>query len=252
MSVAGSVVFVPEWREEMVRRSKRANPRGVSMADYSEEDYNVSGDRQNEQPDEPDAFTDSSISLSQSQSDVNRFYCLEVKRCCFSTTAYDNLRHVASLLFIEEYQSKQSLYHDNSIESNFLTYYLTLLFVYRFEEIAKKICVDSRHEEQLTSISKFLKDMIILETISKFGSGLFILVQVVLLLDFVHRWNDTWVGYDERFWNSLFLGPRISGEHLRYWTGKRMSITLVKSFDSKTDPNFTNELHIRSSSLSSI
>ncbi|KAF4394716.1 hypothetical protein CsatB_019208 [Cannabis sativa] len=38
------------------------------------------------------------------------------------------------------------------------------------------------------------------ETISKFGSGLFLLVQVVLLLDFVHRWNDTWVGYDERFW----------------------------------------------------
>uniref|UniRef100_A0A803QN50 Serinc-domain containing serine and sphingolipid biosynthesis protein n=1 Tax=Cannabis sativa TaxID=3483 RepID=A0A803QN50_CANSA len=37
-------------------------------------------------------------------------------------------------------------------------------------------------------------------TISKFGSGLFLLVQVVLLLDFVHRWNDTWVGYDERFW----------------------------------------------------
>ncbi|GMH17525.1 hypothetical protein Nepgr_019366 [Nepenthes gracilis] len=38
------------------------------------------------------------------------------------------------------------------------------------------------------------------ETSSKFGSGLFLLVQVVLLLDFVHRWNDTWVGYDEKFW----------------------------------------------------
>lgn len=38
------------------------------------------------------------------------------------------------------------------------------------------------------------------ETSSKFGSGLFLLVQVVLLLDFVHRWNDTWVGYDEQFW----------------------------------------------------
>lgn len=38
------------------------------------------------------------------------------------------------------------------------------------------------------------------ESISKFGSGLFLLVQVVLLLDFVHRWNDTWVGYDEQFW----------------------------------------------------
>ncbi|KAG6781558.1 hypothetical protein POTOM_014469 [Populus tomentosa] len=38
------------------------------------------------------------------------------------------------------------------------------------------------------------------ESISKFGSGLFLLVQVVLLLDFVHGWNDKWVGYDEKFW----------------------------------------------------
>ncbi|GAB2219979.1 hypothetical protein Droror1_Dr00007620 [Drosera rotundifolia] len=38
------------------------------------------------------------------------------------------------------------------------------------------------------------------EKSSKFGSGLFLLIQVVLLLDFVHRWSDTWVGYDEKFW----------------------------------------------------
>ncbi|XP_042498739.1 probable serine incorporator [Macadamia integrifolia] len=38
------------------------------------------------------------------------------------------------------------------------------------------------------------------ETISKFGSGLFLLVQVVLLLDFVHAWNDKWVRKDEQFW----------------------------------------------------
>ncbi|GER44043.1 serinc-domain containing serine and sphingolipidbiosynthesis protein [Striga asiatica] len=37
------------------------------------------------------------------------------------------------------------------------------------------------------------------ETTSKFGSGLFLLVQVVLLLDFVHGWNDKWVGYDEQY-----------------------------------------------------
>ncbi|KAH9715945.1 hypothetical protein WN944_022690 [Citrus x changshan-huyou] len=43
------------------------------------------------------------------------------------------------------------------------------------------------------------------ESISKFGSGLFLLVQVVLLLDFVHRWNDTWVGYDEQFWYVALL-----------------------------------------------
>ncbi|KAG6666713.1 probable serine incorporator [Carya illinoinensis] len=38
------------------------------------------------------------------------------------------------------------------------------------------------------------------ESISKFGAGLFLLVQVVLLLDFVHGWNDKWVGYEEQFW----------------------------------------------------
>jgi len=38
------------------------------------------------------------------------------------------------------------------------------------------------------------------ESISKFGAGLFLLVQVVLLLDFVHGWNEKWVGYDEQFW----------------------------------------------------
>ncbi|KAK4754245.1 hypothetical protein SAY87_002349 [Trapa incisa] len=38
------------------------------------------------------------------------------------------------------------------------------------------------------------------EAMSKFGSGFFLLIQVVLLLDFVHGWNDKWVGYDEQFW----------------------------------------------------
>ncbi|CAN1343879.1 Probable serine incorporator [Linum perenne] len=43
------------------------------------------------------------------------------------------------------------------------------------------------------------------ESTSKFGSGLFLLVQVVLLLDFVHGWNDKWVGYDEQFWYIALL-----------------------------------------------
>lgn len=47
---------------------------------------------------------------------------------------------------------------------------------------------------KLTQILHFV------ESISKFGSGLFLLVQVVLLLDFVHGWNDKWVGFDEQFW----------------------------------------------------
>ncbi|XP_057791505.1 uncharacterized protein LOC131008591 [Salvia miltiorrhiza] len=43
------------------------------------------------------------------------------------------------------------------------------------------------------------------EATSKFGSGLFLLVQVVLLLDFVHGWNENWVGYDEKFWYMALL-----------------------------------------------
>ncbi|CAN6450788.1 unnamed protein product [Victoria cruziana] len=48
------------------------------------------------------------------------------------------------------------------------------------------------------------------ETISKFGAGLFLLVQVVLLLDFVHEWNDRWVSKDEQFWYvALFVASLI-------------------------------------------
>lgn len=38
--------------------------------------------------------------------------------------------------------------------------------------------------------------------ISKFGAGLFLLVQVIILLDATHSWNDSWVAKDERKWYS--------------------------------------------------
>ncbi|KAH7573703.1 hypothetical protein JRO89_XS03G0195500 [Xanthoceras sorbifolium] len=41
--------------------------------------------------------------------------------------------------------------------------------------------------------------------ISKFGAGLFLLVQVVILLDFVHTWNDSWVAKDEHKWYVALL-----------------------------------------------
>ncbi|KAK2646901.1 hypothetical protein Ddye_022096 [Dipteronia dyeriana] len=41
--------------------------------------------------------------------------------------------------------------------------------------------------------------------ISKFGAGLFLLVQVLLLLDFVHTWNDSWVAKDEQKWYVALL-----------------------------------------------
>ncbi|KAE8655466.1 hypothetical protein F3Y22_tig00117026pilonHSYRG00002 [Hibiscus syriacus] len=49
------------------------------------------------------------------------------------------------------------------------------------------------------------RDAVHHESVSKFGAGLFLLVQVVLLLDFVHGWNDKWVGYDEQFWYVALL-----------------------------------------------
>ncbi|KAM7277988.1 hypothetical protein ACFE04_005122 [Oxalis oulophora] len=42
-------------------------------------------------------------------------------------------------------------------------------------------------------------------TLSKFGAGLFLLVQVLLLLDFVHSWNDAWVAKDEQKWYIALL-----------------------------------------------
>lgn len=36
--------------------------------------------------------------------------------------------------------------------------------------------------------------------ISKFGAGLFLLIQVMILLDCTHAWNDAWVEKDEQKW----------------------------------------------------
>ncbi|KAM0907867.1 hypothetical protein ACQ4PT_015847 [Festuca glaucescens] len=43
------------------------------------------------------------------------------------------------------------------------------------------------------------------EILSKFGSGLFLLVQVVMLLDFTNNWNDSWVEKDEKKWEIALL-----------------------------------------------
>lgn len=37
------------------------------------------------------------------------------------------------------------------------------------------------------------------------GAGLFLLVQVVILLDFTHNWNEAWVAKDEQFWYVALL-----------------------------------------------
>ncbi|KAK8585632.1 hypothetical protein V6N13_050605 [Hibiscus sabdariffa] len=42
-------------------------------------------------------------------------------------------------------------------------------------------------------------------TLSKFGAGLFLLVQVIILLDCTHSWNDAWVERDEQKWYIALL-----------------------------------------------
>lgn len=41
--------------------------------------------------------------------------------------------------------------------------------------------------------------------ISKFGAGLFLLIQVIILLDATHSWNDSWVAKDEQKWYVALL-----------------------------------------------
>ncbi|KAF8392482.1 hypothetical protein HHK36_022824 [Tetracentron sinense] len=57
----------------------------------------------------------------------------------------------------------------------------------------------------------FLPNVIITiyETLAKFGSALFLLVQVIILLDFTHSWNDAWVEKDEQKWYIALLAISI-------------------------------------------
>ncbi|XP_061992571.1 uncharacterized protein LOC133710506 [Rosa rugosa] len=57
----------------------------------------------------------------------------------------------------------------------------------------------------------FLPDIVITiyGDISKFGAGLFLLVQVIILLDFTHSWNDAWVEKDEQKWYIALLAISI-------------------------------------------
>eukprot|EP00256_Glycine_max_P066057 XP_025980652.1 probable serine incorporator [Glycine max] len=54
----------------------------------------------------------------------------------------------------------------------------------------------------LVVLAFFLPDAIILVYgfIAKIGAGLFLLIQVIILLDFTHTWNDAWVEKDEQKW----------------------------------------------------
>ncbi|GFP96367.1 serine incorporator 3 [Phtheirospermum japonicum] len=45
--------------------------------------------------------------------------------------------------------------------------------------------------------------------ISKFGAGLFLLVQVIILLDATHSWNDSWVAKDDQKWYLALLAVLV-------------------------------------------
>ncbi|KAL5701699.1 hypothetical protein ACHQM5_027010 [Ranunculus cassubicifolius] len=57
----------------------------------------------------------------------------------------------------------------------------------------------------------FLPNVIITiyEKISMFGSGFFLLVQVIMLLDFTYTWNDAWVEKDEQKWYIALLSVSL-------------------------------------------
>ncbi|MBA0855681.1 hypothetical protein Goshw_017251 [Gossypium schwendimanii] len=57
----------------------------------------------------------------------------------------------------------------------------------------------------------FLPNVVITvyEILSKFGAGMFLLVQVIILLDFTHSWNDAWVEKDEQKWYIALLAVSI-------------------------------------------
>ncbi|KAK2447763.1 hypothetical protein P8452_12018 [Trifolium repens] len=59
----------------------------------------------------------------------------------------------------------------------------------------------------LIVLTFFIPDAIMLAYgfISKFGAGLFLLIQVLILLDCTHNWNDSWVEKDEQKWYIALL-----------------------------------------------
>lgn len=64
----------------------------------------------------------------------------------------------------------------------------------------------------LTIVMFFMPNVVITVygTLSKFGAGLFLLVQVIILLDATHSWNDAWVAKDEQKWYYALLAVSVT------------------------------------------
>ncbi|KAG6432213.1 hypothetical protein SASPL_103787 [Salvia splendens] len=64
----------------------------------------------------------------------------------------------------------------------------------------------------LTILMFFVPNVVIdvYGVISKFGAGCFLLVQVLILLDATHSWNDSWVAKDEQKWYIALLAVSVA------------------------------------------
>ncbi|XP_057486231.1 uncharacterized protein LOC130772432 isoform X1 [Actinidia eriantha] len=64
----------------------------------------------------------------------------------------------------------------------------------------------------LTILMFFMPNVVIsiYGTLSTFGAGLFLLVQVIILLDATHSWNDSWVVKDEQKWYYALLAVSVA------------------------------------------
>lgn len=64
----------------------------------------------------------------------------------------------------------------------------------------------------LTVLMFFVPNVVvsIYSVLSKFGAGFFLLVQVVILLDATHSWNDAWVAKDEQKWYYALLAISLT------------------------------------------
>ncbi|PSS01460.1 Serine incorporator [Actinidia chinensis var. chinensis] len=64
----------------------------------------------------------------------------------------------------------------------------------------------------LTILMFFMPNVVIsiYGTLSTFGAGLFLLVQVLILLDATHSWNDSWVAKDEQKWYYALLAVSVA------------------------------------------
>eukprot|EP01018_Ginkgo_biloba_P041124 Gb_26491 [translate_table: standard] len=74
------------------------------------------------------------------------------------------------------------------------------------------------------------------ETLSKFGFGLILLVQVLLLIDFTHTWNVAWVVKDEPFWFDMALQLVVS---LVYYVATFSYSTLLFYFFNPSGHDYT-------------